>query len=306
MRRDRYHKELKKEKIVMGASACLVLAALTMTGIYVKNSGVDERDDGYKMDYETLDSSKEEIESLFPTFPSEEADTPIIGFPSLTREDEELLADEAAMAEDAMLSEIEDTTGNDTVEIETEQESVVTRESVPEDIVVVQEDAPEEVQEGIAKDVLVQGEAEEIPTVEASSFAMGEALSWPISGNVLISFSMDSTVYFATLEQYKYNPGMVMEAKVGDEITSVAAGTVVEVAEDPEIGKYVKVDIGNGYTTIYGQLQNISAYVGGTVDVGSVLGYVAEPTKYYSVEGANAYFALTKNGEPVDPLAPLW
>lgn len=297
MRRDRYHKELKKEKIVMGASACLVLAALTMTGIYVKNSGVDELDDGYKMDYETLDSSKEEIESLFPTFPSEEADTPIIVIPSLTREDEELLADEAAMAEDAMLSEIGDLTGNDMAEIDTEQESIVAEENVTEDIVTVQGDVPAQVQEEVA---------EEIPTVEAGSFAVGEALSWPISGNVLISFSMDSTVYFATLEQYKYSPGMVMEAKVGDEITSVAAGTVIEVAEDAEIGKYVKVDIGNGYTAIYGQLQNISAYEGGTVDVGSVLGYVAEPTKYYSAEGANAYFALTKNGEPVDPLAPLW
>ena len=147
---------------------------------------------------------------------------------------------------------------------------------------------------------------EEVPTVEASSFALGEALSWPISGKVLISFSMDSTVYFATLQQYKYSPGMVMEAAVGEEITSVAAGTVTEVSEDAEIGKYVKVDIGNGYTAIYGQLQNVSAYVGGTVDVGSVIGYVAEPTKYYSEEGPNAYFALEKNGEPTDPVAPLW
>lgn len=325
MRKDRYHKNLRKEKIVMGASACLVLAALTMTGIYVKNKGADELSDGYQMDYETLDSSMEEIESFFPTFPSEseedmgissilgndpsaddaldyapdyeETDTLNILIPGLTREEADLLADEAAMAADA---------GRISQDAETEPVDPV-EEAGTQNVEVAQaEVSSEEVQEGVTQDVLVQGGAEEMPTVTANSFVAGEALSWPISGKVLISFSMDKTVYFATLQQYKYSPGMVMQANVGDEITSVAAGTVIEVSEDAEIGKYVKVDIGGGYTTIYGQLQNITAYEGGSVDVGSVLGYVAEPTKYYSVEGANAYFALTKDGEPADPVAPLW
>ena len=35
---------------------------------------------------------------------------------------------------------------------------------------------------------------------------------------------------------------------------------------------------------------------------GSLLGYVAEPTKYYSVEGSNVYFEMTHEGTPVDPL----
>ena len=303
MRRDRYYKDFRKEKIVMGASAFLVLAGLTMTGIYVKNQSVDELDDGYQVDYETLDSSVEEIESLLPTFPSEEADTPLIVIPSLTREEEELLADEQAMREDALLSYREE----DTLIAEHEREDAAIEEIVTNDVVTETEDeAQETVQEGLTQDVLVQGAAEEVPSVEAGSFVLGEALSWPINGKVLIGFSMDRTVYFATLNQYKYNPGLVLQAVVGDEITSVAAGTVIEVAQDSEIGQYVKVDIGNGYTAIYGQLQNVAAYEGGTVDVGSVIGYVAEPTKYYSVEGANAYFALEKNGEPVDPLAPLW
>ena len=40
-----------------------------------------------------------------------------------------------------------------------------------------------------------------------------------------------------------------------------------------------------------------------TDESGHVLGYVAEPTKYYSVEGSNLYFALQKDGQPVDPVA---
>ncbi len=35
---------------------------------------------------------------------------------------------------------------------------------------------------------------------------------------------------------------------------------------------------------------------------GNTIGFVSEPTKYYSLEGSNVYFALEKDGEPVDPV----
>ena len=35
---------------------------------------------------------------------------------------------------------------------------------------------------------------------------------------------------------------------------------------------------------------------------GQVLGYVAEPTKYYSVEGANIFFEITHEDKAIDPL----
>ena len=38
------------------------------------------------------------------------------------------------------------------------------------------------------------------------------------------------------------------------------------------------------------------------MEAGHVVGFVAEPTKYYSVEGSNLYFALRKDGAPVDPV----
>lgn len=38
------------------------------------------------------------------------------------------------------------------------------------------------------------------------------------------------------------------------------------------------------------------------MEAGHVIGYVTEPTKYYSVEGSNLYFELRKDGVPVDPI----
>ena len=41
---------------------------------------------------------------------------------------------------------------------------------------------------------------------------------------------------------------------------------------------------------------------GQTVNKGELIGYVAEPSKYYVVEGPNVYFQMLKDGKPVNPL----
>ena len=52
------------------------------------------------------------------------------------------------------------------------------------------------------------------------------------------------------------------------------------------------MDLGDGYSAIYGQLKEVPYEVGDIVGKGKLVGYIAEPTKYYSVEGSNLYFAL--------------
>jgi septal ring factor EnvC (AmiA/AmiB activator) len=73
------------------------------------------------------------------------------------------------------------------------------------------------------------------------------------------------------------------------------------VSTNEETGCTVTQDLGDGYTAVYGQLKEINNKVGDTVEAGQVVGYVSEPTKYYSLEGANVYFKLLKDGVPVDP-----
>ncbi|MCI8896945.1 MAG: M23 family metallopeptidase [Lachnospiraceae bacterium] len=140
------------------------------------------------------------------------------------------------------------------------------------------------------------------PTLD---FKEEDGLVWPIVGDVLVNYSMDKTVYFPTLQQYKYNPAIVIAANKGDSITAAADGRVVSVSYDPAIGNTVVMDLGNGYELTYGQLENITVSEGSYVSVGDGIGTVAAPTKYYSVEGTNVYFKLTKDGEPVNPMGQL-
>ena len=137
------------------------------------------------------------------------------------------------------------------------------------------------------------------------SFGDTDTLVWPVVGNVLINYSMDKTVYFPTLDQYKYNPAIVIAANEGDMITAAAAGKVTSVFEDPQIGQAVTMDLGNGYEITYGQLKEILVSEGSYVSMGDMIASVAAPTKYYSIEGTNVYFKLTKDGNPVNPMTRL-
>lgn len=124
---------------------------------------------------------------------------------------------------------------------------------------------------------------------------------WPVEGDVLLDYSMDASIYFPTLEQYSYNPAMIISAAVNDKVYAAARGTITEISENEETGCTVTQDLGDGYTAVYGQLKELNFAEGDTVEAGQVLGYVGEPTKYYSVEGSNVYFSIKKDDAAVDP-----
>ena len=133
-------------------------------------------------------------------------------------------------------------------------------------------------------------------------FSEDSVLTWPASGAVIMGYSMDQTVFFQTLEQYKYNPAMIIGGEVGETITASAAGIVTNIEETAQTGTTVSLDMGNGYTAVYGQLTDVPLSTGDYVNAREMIGNLSEPTKYYSVEGPNLYFEILKDGEPVDPM----
>lgn len=132
-----------------------------------------------------------------------------------------------------------------------------------------------------------------------------EQLLWPAAGTLLIDYSMDGSVYFETLNQYKYNPALILGSAVGNQVLAAAKGIVESVYIDEETGTTLVLNIGNGYRLTYGQLKELAVLQGDVVEAGTVLGYVSEPTKYYTKEGSNLYFEMTKDETPVDPILYL-
>ena len=317
----------KKEKTIMIASSIFVLAALTMTGIYVKSNEDKAKNDGYNIDFSLLEEEENDYivqnkkndmgeeflavpEDDLDYAPMEEAGSGDVEIPGLTNghtpdiyqnllsaEDTDPVNEEpVAPALDAgILSE-------SVADAETDLALEEAENASAEDVEIAQEMEDAEDLAAMAADEASSDMVEEPVTAQ---FQAGDSLVWPVAGNVLIPYSMDKTVFFSTLEQYKYNPAMILSANEGDTISAVASGRVTDVFYDEEIGNAVSVDIGNGYEVTYGQLKDIAVTKGATVEKGAVLGYIAAPTIYYSVEGTNAYFKVTLNGEAVDPLGQL-
>ena len=137
------------------------------------------------------------------------------------------------------------------------------------------------------------------------SFDEEDGLLWPINGELLMKFNMDSGVYFKTLGQYKCNPAILIGGTTGAEVYSAAAGKVTEIVEDVETGMTVTMDIGNDYELVYGQLGDLKVKKGDLLSEGQVIGTLEEPTRYYVEEGCNLYFEVLEKGEPVDPMLLL-
>ena len=137
------------------------------------------------------------------------------------------------------------------------------------------------------------------------SFSEDTLMEWPVDGSILLDYNMDQTVYFPTLDQYKLSPAISVQAVEGAPVLASVPGTVYSIEEDPQTGTTVTMEIGSGYQAVYGQLKDLTVEEGDTVTKGTVIGYVGTPTKYYSKECSNLYFAMKKNGEPVDPIAYL-
>lgn len=137
------------------------------------------------------------------------------------------------------------------------------------------------------------------------TFSPEDGMTWPVSGDVILNYSMDAAVYFQTLEQYKYNPAIYISAAEGTPVSACAKGVVKEIGTDAQLGQYVVTTLGSGYEVIYGQLTDLQVEEGATVARGQVIGNVAKTTKYFSVEGDHVYLEILKDGAPVDPLQLL-
>nr|WP_243456551.1 M23 family metallopeptidase [Mobilitalea sibirica] len=105
--------------------------------------------------------------------------------------------------------------------------------------------------------------------------------------------------------QYKCNPAIIIDAEVGTEVKAAANGIVSSIDTNEETGLTVTMNVGDGYSLVYGQLEDVSLKVGDKLAEGEVIGIVSEPTKYYSVEGSNLYFQVLENEETMNPMLLL-
>ncbi|WP_236354957.1 M23 family metallopeptidase [Konateibacter massiliensis] len=276
MMRKFFTEKLRKKAVVGGAVAFMAIAA-AVAGTSLLSSKDIENDNSNLVDLNELPDSAQiaEEETKVNTVAGENIQADNFGLDNVMDATDEYIEPE----EDTNL--LEKSAANETEE----QQDTEEKEDIQENKTDVES-------------TTTQSNA----NVKALNFQAESKMAWPISGNVLVNYSMDSTVYFATLNQYKYNSALIIQGDVNSKVTCAADGVVQEIYTDEETGISMKMDLGNGYNVIYGQLKEVQVKEGDTVAKGSLIGYISEPTKYYSIEGSNLYFKLTKDDAPVNPL----
>ena len=239
---------INKERIIMLASSAFVLAALTMTGVYMKGQNVESRDDGYTLDFTALpNNADDKLQEI-----TENNDE------HLLKEDENipgLTANNTAGNEIAGTPVTEDDldympqeVGSGNVEIPglTDQETLLEAAQKEQQ----NSDADRQKEETGGK----QTAGGDVVVEKTLHFAESDGLQQPVQSDILMHYSMDKSTYFATLDQYKYNPATIFSAEEGTAVTACAQGKVTSIFENEEIGKALTLDLGDGYEATYGQL----------------------------------------------------
>lgn len=180
-----------------------------------------------------------------------------------------------------------------------EPESETALESVQEDAAPAAAPAEEEVP------AQSQSEAEEAaaPAEEVPAEAAPTALLWPVEGDVVAAFSGTELTYNEALGDWRTHNGMDIAADLGTEVLAAADGTVESIANDPVTGTTLTLSHSGGMTTVYGNLDpdTLSVAVGDTVTAGQVLACVGSSAAGEAAGAAFLHFAVTVDGQGVDP-----
>ncbi len=92
--------------------------------------------------------------------------------------------------------------------------------------------------------------------------------------------------------------GLDFRGDTGEPIRATAAGKVVSAGWNGGYGKMVEVDHGNGFSTRYGHMSEISVSVGQTVRIGQTLGKIGSTGRS---TGPHLHYETRVDDKAVDP-----
>lgn len=140
------------------------------------------------------------------------------------------------------------------------------------------------------------------PEPETATVAPVSFFIWPIAGEIENGYSMTALVYNRTMRDWRTHDGVDLAAELGTQVKSCAAGTVSGVFADDLYGTTVVIDHGAGLTSTYSNLASLpTVEAGDTVTVGQVIGSVGETALCEIGEVTHLHFAMTLDGESVNP-----
>lgn len=127
-------------------------------------------------------------------------------------------------------------------------------------------------------------------TPDAGSVVASGSFAWPTNGTITQNFAW-------------YHPAIDVANKAAPNVVAADSGTVVYAAcLTYGYGCHVRIDHGNGFTTLYAHFQAIYVSVGQSVGRGASLGKMGSTGRS---TGTHLHFEIAKNGVKLNPLTVL-
>ena len=124
----------------------------------------------------------------------------------------------------------------------------------------------------------------------------------PVAGQTVAEFAVDCLSYNETTRDGRTHSGLDIAAEEGAQVCAAAAGTVYSVYDDESLGCTVVILHDGGYTTQYASLaEDVSVSPGDAVALGQPIGTVGNTALLESGLEPHVHFAVTCNGNAVDP-----
>jgi septal ring factor EnvC (AmiA/AmiB activator) len=96
--------------------------------------------------------------------------------------------------------------------------------------------------------------------------------------------------------------GIEIESSIGTPVLCPEEGVILEVSENEKMGRMVRINFGNGWEGVLGNLGDVTVKQGDPVSMGYKIGTVGIGSLR---EKPWLYLELLKNGKPVNPIPYL-
>jgi len=127
---------------------------------------------------------------------------------------------------------------------------------------------------------------------------------FPVSGEVIRTYSVDALQYDETMGDWRTHNGIDIACGMGDPVVAVADGRVEEVYEDSLEGVILVIKHDDGITSkLCGLAPDLPVAVGDAVSAGDVVATAGNTMKTESLMECHVHLVMKKDGQYIDPLS---
>lgn len=128
----------------------------------------------------------------------------------------------------------------------------------------------------------------------------------PMNGEIIKVYSVDKLLFSKTLESWKTHDGVDIKANLGESVKSIEKGIVEKVYEDSFLGITIIIDHGQGYKSIYSNLDSsVNVKEKQIVKKSYIIGKLGKTSIGEIKDEPHIHFMLMFNNKVIDPISKI-